>query len=871
MFIPTRIVLASSVILLSACASAPVPPKPKPDLTPRLSALPDAGRASFDCSGALPEVHRHICASDSLAARDQELTTLLHQRVNALDLPGALLLEANQRQWQLARAGACGLGTEVGTALQPDTAAQACLDALYRQRINALRNWPTPPAVTSSQRHAWSSYAEFRVAEELRPGFCSAIGAALNRSLVADGEADITALPGATLLAGSRKGDREASVGGHRYRVELYNPGLYAGYQQRARGLLIDDRVVMDHRTMPAWIAKQPGYGGRANASSSQTGDYGSIDLFSYQGESFALVNETWGFYSPAARGESAYAGVYALGSDIKPLCLFQSYLTPPRTDNLRGLPTYAQLNSALEQLAGDPLPGYAQSERRDLFQRWKERQWTLLNLPLLGVDEYQRSGRQGAIAARNDAAMEQFFLWSERNIGNKQRYRRLMPMLAPAHQELQAMFVGQGLTAAEAAIAADLLFHETFARSMENLELPEQVPALPAEPFARYQARYAIAPQPGALEQGRQFATLHSVVLNGAPLNVVSDFVAYETEVLGANRGIGPDGDTALMAAVATPDAVSLLLQRGFDVNARNQWGRTALMAAAQNGQSESVRRLLAAGADLYAETRAVTNAGVGGPDRKEAATGRQTALLLAAASGDEATIRALMDAGAMRQAWRGYDQAICRAVATNESLTTVQRDSFKASELCASTYAPLPVSAQKPIDIRAGDELIIREDGQSYPIQLIRRPAMTLFGRPTEMPPEDMREDIGPMAVNVATTATRRAKVRVTGPLTLLFEELGAITPDLLRFQVSFPVSGSPVTQAGYRVSQMPEQRVLSLDFDPQRHQVETAWRALYSAAYTQGLNPAKTGYVVIDNRGVRRVSYQLVVTDQYEEQNP
>ena len=102
-------------------------------------------------------------------------------------------------------------------------------------------------------------------------------------------------------------------------------------------------------------------------------------------------------------------------------------------------------------------------------------------------------------------------------------------------------------VSSAEAGIAADLLFHETFARSMENLELPEQVPALPAEPFSRYQARYAIAPQPGALEHGRQFATLHSVVLNGAPLNVVSDFVAYETEVLGANRGIGPDGDTAL------------------------------------------------------------------------------------------------------------------------------------------------------------------------------------------------------------------------------------------------------------------------------------------------------------------------------------
>lgn len=867
---PSRIALAVSVILLSACASAPVPPKPKPDLTPRLSALPAPGRASFDCSGALPEVHRQICANDALAAQDRALASLLHKRIDNLDLPGALVLEANQRQWLLARASTCGLGTEIGTAMPSNPDAQACLASLYRQRIAELRSWPEPEAGASSQRHAWASYAEFRLAEDLRPGFCSAVGSALNRALATDGQANIEALTGATLLAGSHADKTETSADGHRYRVELNNAGLYAGYQQRARGLLVDDRVVMDHRTMPAWIAKQPGYGGRANASSSQTSDYGSIDLFSYQGEMLALVNETWGFYSPAARGESAYAGVYALGNELKPLCLFQSYLTPPRTDNLRGLPTYAQLNSELEQLAGDPLPGYAQSDRRDLFQRWKERQWTLLNLPLLGVDEYRRSGREAAIAMRNDAAMEQFFLWSERNLGNKLRYRQLMPLLAPAHQELQSMFAAQGLTADEATLAADLLFHETFARTMENLQLPDQLPAMPPAPFARYQARYAIAPQPGALEQGRQFATLHSVVLNGAPLNVVADFIDYETDVLGNNRGIGPDGDTALMAAVASPETLSLLLRRGFDVNARNQWGRTALMTAAQNGESESVRLLLAAGAQLHAETRATANAGVGGPDRREAASGRQTALLLAANSGDEATIRALMDAGAMRQAWRGYDEQICRAVAVNSNLSESQRSAFKNSELCASTYAPLPVSAQSTVDIRAGDELIIREDGQNYPIQLIRRPEMTLFGRPTEIAPQNLTSDVGPLAINVATTATRRAKVRVAGPLNLVFDDLSTNTPDMLRFLVSFPVTGSPVTQPGYRVVQAPEQQVLSLEFDPQQHQVEAAWRALYSAAYTQGLKPGKTGYVVIDNRGSRRVSYQLRVTDQYQEQD-
>ena len=202
---------------------------------------------------------------------------------------------------------------------------------------------------------------------------------------------------------------------------------------------------------------------------------------------------------------------------------------------------------------------------------------------------------------------------------------RGLLGHAVAAQQELSGMFADQGLTAEEAQLAASLLLHETFARSMENLQQPEQLPQdLPA-PFAHYLPRYAFAPEPGALEQGRQFATLHSVLLNGAPLNVVSDFVDYETEVLGPALGQGPDGDTALMAAVANPDAVSLLLQRGFDPNAANAWGKTPLMVAAEQNQIESMRRLLAAGANVHAETTSVAGIGVGGPDRREAAQGRQ------------------------------------------------------------------------------------------------------------------------------------------------------------------------------------------------------------------------------------------------------
>lgn len=134
--------------------------------------------------------------------------------------------------------------------------------------------------------------------------------------------------------------------------------------------------------------------------------------------------------------------------------------------------------------------------------------------------------------------------------------------------------------------------------------------------------------------------------------------------------------------------------------------------------------------------------------------------------------------------------------------------------------------------------------------------------------MHPGELLDEVGAMAVNVAVTAQRRGQVSVAGPLNLVFDDLASNTPEQLNFTVAFPVDGTPVPQAGYQTRQVPEQQVLSLDFDRTQHSVESAWRALYSAAYTQGLKPAQSGYVVIDNRGVRRVSYQLVVTDQYTE---
>ncbi|WP_022962654.1 lysozyme inhibitor LprI family protein [Halopseudomonas pelagia] len=858
---------AALVVLISGCAAPVSGPVAFHDTTPRLAQTQVETRASFECGGALPAVHRQICASEMLSAQDKQLADQYRTLVQNLDTAGGLLLEANQRQWMLSRAAQCGMDNQTGTDVQADAAAVACLQASYRDRAQRLATWAlsSRPLAQQQAAHPYSAYVDYRLADGREPGLCSQLADQLNDDLQRNGLPNPARLPGTTVLAGSNSATSVASLDGREIRVDLYNAGPYAGYQNRARGLLINGQVVMDDRTLPRWVAELPNYGGRAYVSSSQTSDYGSIDVFRRAGRSLVLVNETWGFYSPAARGESAFSGLYELSAQgLQPLCLFQTYLTPPRTNTLAGMPAYAALEAELNKIAGDPLPGYAQHERRDNFQRWKERQWTLLNLPLLGADALSRYGREAAVYQRNDQALEALFNWSERNLGSKTGYRKVMPMLRPAHQELVQMFLAQGLDAAQSQAAADLLFHETLARSMENLAPPVEAPDLPLTPQDSYPARYAIAPAAGALEQGRHFATLYSVLLNDAPANVINDFVNYETDTFGARRGLGPDQSPALMAAVASPASLELLLQRGFDPDAANAWGKTPLMSAAELNLLPAARRLIDAGANVHAQTRQVAFAGVGGPDRQEAEAGRSTALLIAARQAEAPLIDLLINAGAAAQAWDGYHQQVCVALDVNGRLSDAERSRVKGP-LCTSVYTAPPPSQQTVADIRAGDTLILRDTGVDYRIRLLERPAMVLFGRNMQLTPERLRNDMGSIARQVGMAAVRRGKMKIAGPLTLAIQDMSAMTDTQLPMLVSFPVNAlGGANVANYVLERTPQQQVLSVNFDPQQADVESTWRALFSAALTQGFTPSQQGYVVMHTQGVRRTEYQLVVSE-------
>jgi outer membrane protein assembly factor BamB len=112
------------------------------------------------------------------------------------------------------------------------------------------------------------------------------------------------------------------------------------------------------------------------------------------------------------------------------------------------------------------------------------------------------------------------------------------------------------------------------------------------------------------------------------------------------APAGAGDDRREALWAAVRNGDtkAAQALLDKGADVNARNEIGITALWVAAGKGKPELVRLLLKAGADANARD----------------AIWYETPLSMAVAEGNAETITALLRAGA-----RDIDAAVVRAAA--------------------------------------------------------------------------------------------------------------------------------------------------------------------------------------------------------------
>lgn len=664
---------------LTACGTPPpaAAPEPAPIQAPRYA-------TSFDCSLAETPVQHYVCRDPALAALDVQLGAAWRAAVRQ---PGGLAraeLLAEQRAWQLALYPRCGVHTRPAETDALPAAQTACLNAAWRERLVALQRGLAPqPAADGQRDHPLAAYVGFREAQALVPGLCQPLGIALNEALVRTGAVDVTRLPGARLVA-SLTGPRTATLpDGRVVEVQGHDAGPYGSYEIRATGLQVNGQRVLDERTVPAWMLDLPNAGGSFSGTSSQTGDYAALDVFMLDGHAHVLVTQTWGYHASAARGESPHAALYELAPEgLQRRCLWRTYLTPPVAQVLRRLPQFQALQALLDEAAGPDSPRLPPDDRRDAGLFARELQWQLLHMPLVVLHEALRDAHDLLRRQRHDEALEALFTWSERNLPSKQLYRRLMPLIAPAHAELQKSFRdAEGLNADEARRAADLLVMTALARAAERWRAAGDPLAPSVGPG--YRPRFAVAPAAGELEKGRAYTGLHSALLNRAPDGVVDDLwraLWGTTQRVGeAGTGLGPAGDTPLMAAVRSPERVTRLLAAGADVQARNAWGKTALMMAAQADQPEAVQKLLDGGADVAARTTAWQADGAGGPDNAEGARPGSTALWYAAAQASAPVIERLLQAGAVAP----VVPSACEALAGNPRLDAAQRTAL-ATRLC-------------------------------------------------------------------------------------------------------------------------------------------------------------------------------------------
>jgi len=238
------------------------------------------------------------------------------------------------------------------------------------------------------------------------------------------------------------------------------------------------------------------------------------------------------------------------------------------------------------------------------------------------------------------DAAL---YRWSQRGIWNYRMLRELSGATDPAHDFLKVYYRdGFGLSQEAADRLADASFdlvirsRFTFSRRPQPIDMDD--------PSFRLR---------GALLAANSEKTIAALFEAGATVSnayVESDW--------------GISTEPTLFYALESPALVDLLLKHGADVNARGNFGKTALMYAAQFNLIDTATLLLDRGAEVNAKTTTTSDcwSGINVTDR--------TALMYAAENADLAMVDLLLRHGADAEAIDSSKKSADSYVDRNEQL---------------------------------------------------------------------------------------------------------------------------------------------------------------------------------------------------------
>ena len=344
----------------------------------------------------------------------------------------------------------------------------------------------------------------------------------------------------------------------------------------------------------------------------------------------------------------------------------------PKNSDDIFNIPQVKSIANTLGKMYGNPVwsgtiaCGYARVRRIKALEAD------------FAPQVYLKEWGKAETKANFQATSDYLRMWANSEVWNQQTYIRLQRECDAAKAPLTAHYrkrfhVGER-TAAKYADAVlkcyTLIFLDNFshstAKEAENMPIYKvfSTPNLTLEK-AKEKIGLRVMTKP-ELSQALRLA-----ILTDGSIELIDWLIKQGAPLEG-----GPE--SALFSAVKRPDVVALLITSGADVNETNPIGKTALIQAAQYGALETVKKLLAAGAELnhqMIDSKGELPEAVKTNENFNYESGLRNALMYAAAFGDASTVEYLLSKGADKTTKDAAGWNAAKFLQWNKALSKTER----------------------------------------------------------------------------------------------------------------------------------------------------------------------------------------------------